>query len=112
MLTPTFTKEGLPDHILVTRLKNGDEEAFKALIIKHQDFSNTHSYKLTRDRKRALILSSMALEHLWRSRDAIPNFYMAIAAPPFWLYVAKVIHAYFAALRDADYEGPRYASAN
>ncbi|HTJ13133.1 MAG TPA: hypothetical protein VL547_13955 [Dinghuibacter sp.] len=112
MFTPTFTKEGLPDHILVTQLKNGDQEAFRALITKHQDFSNTHSYKLTRDRKRALILSSMALEHLWRSRNAIPDFYMAVAAPPFWLYIAKVIHAYFDALRDEDYERPIYISSN
>src|ERR1700744_4348341 len=103
MLTPLFTREGPPDHVLVTQLKNGDEEAFKALIIKHQNFSNTHSYQLTGNRRRALILSSISLEHLWHSRAAIPDFYMTTSAPPFWLYLAKIIHAYFDVLRDEDY---------
>ena len=103
MFIPTFTKEGLPDYILVSQLKNGDEEAFKALVVKHQDFSNTHSYHLTHDRRRAVVLSNASLEHLWLSRKAIPDFYAAIAAPPFWLYIAKVIHAYFDLLEDDDY---------
>ncbi|TDW97037.1 hypothetical protein [Dinghuibacter silviterrae] len=106
MLAPTHTKEGLPDFILVAELKGDDEEAYKALIIKHQDFSNAHAYALTHDRERALILSTMALRHIWRSRHLIPDQFMSCVAPPFWLFIAKVLHAYFDVLKDDDYENP------
>lgn len=104
MLEPTYTKEGFPDHILVTELKAGDEEAFKALLVKHQDFANVHAYRLTHHRRKALALATLSLEYLWKCKDKIPVFYESPAAPPFWLFIAKVIHAYFDALKEHGYE--------
>jgi hypothetical protein len=106
MLAPTYTKKGLPDFILVAELKGDDEEAFRALVVKHQNFCNSHAYTLTQDRGRALTLSAMALRHIWKSRHLVPDHYMFFGAPPFWVYIAKVLHAYFDVLKDADYENP------
>ncbi|TDX00483.1 hypothetical protein [Dinghuibacter silviterrae] len=106
MLTPSHIKGGLPDFILVAELKGDDEDAYNALVIKHQDFSNNHAFTLTKDRGRALTLSTLAFRHIWRSRHMIPDEFMSCVAPPFWIYIAKVLHAYFDVLKDVDYDNP------
>lgn len=95
---------GLPDALLAAKLKAGDQQAYHILVQRHQDFCNTHSLVIIKDRGKALILSQETFRYIERCSAEIPAVYIEEPARPFWMYVASVIHQLSDILTDEDYE--------
>lgn len=103
MLVSMIPKYGWPDSLLVLQLKEGDEDAYNTLVDRYQDFCNIHSQVIEKGKGRALILSREAFRYLWRCRHMIPDLYTQDPSPPFWLYIASIIHNLSDILNDQDY---------
>jgi hypothetical protein len=87
----TFIKEGEPDFILIGELREGDLDAYNALVFKFSDYAMNCALQFVKNRERARILADNALQQLWEFRHLIPDEFTAFISPPIEDYIGKLI---------------------